>query len=222
MVSRRLVFLGPPGAGKGTQASRLSQRLGLAALASGDTLREEIRKGSQVGRQAEKYVSAGKLVPDDVITGVMLAAIREIGPGRGFILDGFPRTVPQAEALEAGLAADGHRLDAVVDFHVADETIVERIARRRICSQCGRLYNVRFFPPPEDGRCRTCGGQVIQRVDDREDVVVTRLATYRRETEPLIEFYRDRGLLVSVDAGAPPDEVEAAVVRLVAGPDAER
>lgn len=215
MQALRLIFLGPPGTGKGTQASRLSRRFGLTALSSGDTLRNEIRQQSEVGLSAKAYMDAGKLVPDEVITGVMLLAIARLPAGSGYILDGFPRTVPQAEALELGLEARGAPIHRVVDFVVADQVIVERIASRRVCSNCFATYNTRFFPPAVAGVCDKCGGEVVQRADDREDVIVTRLATYRAQTAPLVEFYERRGLLSTVDAAQDADAVEQELLRVV-------
>jgi adenylate kinase len=215
MSGKRLIFLGPPGSGKGTQAARMSDRFGLKPMSSGDTLRIEIREDSNVGRKAAEYVRAGTLVPDEVITGVMLAAIGKLPSGAGFILDGFPRTVPQADALHAGLERAGMTIDAAIDFQIGDGPIVERIVSRRVCSNCGATYNMRFFPPRAEGRCDKCGGEVIQRVDDREDVVRTRLETYRSQTAPLIEFYSQRGLLRTVDASQEAQTVEAQVAGMI-------
>ncbi len=215
MEYKRLIFLGPPGTGKGTQATRMSERFGLAAMSSGDTLRSEIKQGTEVGQKAAQYVRAGTLVPDDVITGVMLAAINKLPPNKGFILDGFPRTVAQAEALAAGLGRADGRIDAAIDFQMDDRLIVERIVSRRVCSQCAATYNLRFLPPQVEGVCDKCGGEVVQRVDDREDVIKTRLETYRSQTAPLIEFYSQRGLLRTVDASLEAQAVERQVVRVI-------
>jgi adenylate kinase len=215
MPCKRLIFLGPPGSGKGTQAARASDRFGLAAMSSGDTLRNEIKAGSDVGQKAQQYVQAGTLVPDDVITAVMLAAIAKLPPNIGFILDGFPRTLPQAESLTAGLDEARTRIDGVVDFQMEDDLIVQRIVSRRVCSNCGATYNVAFFPSHEDGVCDKCGGQVVQRVDDREDVIKTRLETYRTQTTPLIEYYSRRGLLCAVDASQAADAVERQVTGVI-------
>jgi adenylate kinase len=219
MARKRLIFLGPPGSGKGTQAARMSQRFGLVAMSSGDTLRSEIKAHSAVGLKAREFVQAGTLVPDDVITGVMLAAIAKLPPDTGFILDGFPRTLPQAEALAKGLEDAQVGIDAAFDFQVSDSLIIERIVTRRVCNSCGATYNVRFFPPKENGVCDKCGGEVIQRVDDREDVIKTRLETYRTQTAPLIEFYSQRGLLRSVDAANEVVVVEEQVVGMIAALD---
>lgn len=216
MDGKCLIFLGPPGTGKGTQAARMKVARGLVPLSSGDALRHEIKCDSPVGRQAEAYVAQGKLVPDEVITGVMLSAIETHlqDSEAGIILDGFPRTVPQAEALEAGLAP-GRQVSAVLDFVLDDAEIVARIVSRRVCSNCGRTYNVRFFPPKRDGICDVCGGEVEQRVDDREDVIRTRLETYRSETAPLVAYYRSRGLLHEIAAGESAAAVEAEVRRVI-------
>jgi adenylate kinase len=215
MAATRLLFLGPPGSGKGTQAQRLAQRCGLIQLSSGDVLRREVKEGSEVGKKAAQYMAAGTLVPDDVITGVMLSGINKLPPGTGFILDGFPRTVPQAEALEAGLAKLGAPVQGVLDFQLDDQEIIRRIVSRRVCSECGATYNTGFMPPKVAGKCDRCGAKVIQRVDDREDVVATRLTTYRAQTAPLIGFYTERGLLHTVDATVGADAVEKTVSRLV-------
>ena len=215
MASKRLIFLGPPGSGKGTQAARMVARFGLIQMSSGDTLRSEIKAGSEVGKKAQEFVQAGTLVPDDVITGVMLAGIAKQPADQGIILDGFPRTVPQAESLTVGMEQSGMKIDAAIDFQLADDQIIERIVSRRVCSNCATTYNVRFFPPQQAGVCDKCGGEVIQRVDDREDVVKTRLETYREQTAPLIEFYSSRGLLHSVDASQQAEAVEQQVAELI-------
>jgi len=215
MPARRLIFLGPPGSGKGTQAQRLAERLGLLPLSSGDVLRRERQAGSAVGRKAAQYMDAGTLVPDEVITEVMLAAIDQLPSGSGFILDGFPRTVPQAEALDAGLEQRNLAIDGVIDFRLDDEEIIRRIVDRRVCKSCGATYNVSFLPPRKAGVCDRCGGELVQRSDDRRDVVETRLATYRAQTAPLIEYYSRRGNFHTVDSAAGADAVEADLWRIV-------
>lgn len=216
-MALRLVFLGPPGTGKGTQAMRMEKRFGLKALSSGDTLRAEMAAGSEIGRKAEEYIKSGALVPDQVVTGVMLAVIGRLPAEAGFILDGFPRTVPQAEALDAGLAELEAAVDAVLYFQMEDRLIVERIASRRICSQDGKVYNLLFRPPRTAGRCDACGAELVQRDDDREDVVATRLDTYRRETAPLVAHYEARGLLMTIDASAPIDVVSETITTAIKG-----
>lgn len=214
-MAARLIFLGPPGTGKGTQAARLVDRFGLVQLSSGDTLRRELKEGSEIGLKAKQYMQAGTLVPDDVITGVMLAAIDKLPAGSGFILDGFPRTVPQAQALDAGLQQRKLDVNAVLDFQLDDAEIIRRIVSRRVCSECGATYNTGFMPPKVAGVCDKCGGEVVQRVDDREDVVATRLATYRAQTAPLIGYYSERGRFFTVDASAGADAVAQNVAQIL-------
>jgi adenylate kinase len=219
MTGTRLIFLGPPGTGKGTQAQRLCQTHGWAALSSGDALRREIRDESDIGRQAAQYVEAGTLVPDDVVTGVMLSAIDRMPPGGGFVLDGFPRTLPQAEALGRGLEQRGLKIDAVLDFRMDDDRIVRRIVNRRVCTKCDATYNLEFLRPRVAGVCDSCGGALVQRVDDREDVIATRLETYRSQTAPLVDYYTQQGRLHVVNAFADADSVEREVSRVVASLD---
>ncbi len=214
MPDANLMFLGPPGSGKGTQAVRLADALGLVQLSSGDALRRERKRGSPVGQEAARYMDAGTLVPDDVIMRVMLAQVDELPPGKGFILDGIPRTVPQAEALDRGLAERGLRLDAVVDFDVADAEIIRRVVNRRVCGDCGATYNLASIPPRVDGVCDRCGKALVHRPDDREEGVATRLSKYHEQTEPLIEYYRRRGLLVEVDAARDADAIYEDVLKI--------
>lgn len=211
MAPKHVVFLGPPGTGKGTQAVRLEQRCGWKALSSGDLMRAEMAAKSDVGLLAAGYVNSGRLVPDEVITGVILAALDRIPAESGWVLDGFPRTVPQAEALGAGQTGAAMNIDAVVNLDLADAKIVDRIITRRICKKCGSLYNVRFKPPRSEGICDRCGGEVVQRPDDSEDVIVTRLATYREQTAPLIAYYTQRGLLRAIDADQTFEQVQGAI-----------
>ena len=171
--------------------------------------------GSEIGRQANRFVASGALVPDGVIIDVMLAGLRRLPRGTGFILDGFPRTAAQAEALDAALAQEKQPLQAAIDCRATDEQIVERIVARRVGSNWGRTYNVRFFPPRTAGRCDQCGGPLIQRVDDREDVVRARLEAYRRQTAPLVSYYAGRGLLRDVDASRDAAAVEDEVAGII-------
>jgi adenylate kinase len=217
MGSPRLVFFGPPGTGKGTQAARVSKRFGLSSLSSGDALRHEIREGTELGKSVNDLVQSGSLVPDDAITDVMLSAIQKFPADQGFLLDGFPRTVPQAEALASGLATRGKPLDAALYFRLDSRTIVHRITNRRVCSNCDRTYNLLFVPPATADVCDACGHSLVQRVDDSEDVVATRLATYEKLTVPLVEYYSGAGLLHEIDADAAPDVVEEKVTSVIEG-----
>jgi len=196
----RLVFLGPPGAGKGTQAAVLKERVALAHISTGDILRDEVRRGTALGVRAKSFMDAGKLVPDDVIVGMMETRLQASDCASGFLLDGFPRTVPQAEALDRTLERLGLPLDAAILFEIDDEEVVRRLAGRRVCGGCGAIYNVSYHRPQREGVCDACGAAVIQRDDDREETVRRRLAVYHDQTAPLIEYYRASGLLRPFDA----------------------
>lgn len=215
MAALNLIFLGPPGSGKGTQATRLADGRDLVQLSSGDALRKERQLGTDIGRRASEYMDAGTLVPDAVITGVMLSAIDRLPAGTGFILDGFPRTVPQAESLDGGLRERGLKVHAVVDFKLDDEEIIRRIEGRRVCQNCAATYNVSFLPPKVAGTCDKCGGELYQRPDDRREVIATRLETYRAQTAPLIDYYSARGRFYTVDSSAGAEAVAAELARVV-------
>ena len=192
-----VVFLGPPGAGKGTQAQRLAEEKGFIHISTGDLLREAVKNGTPLGLKAKEYMERGELVPDELI----VAMIKEKLPKGGkVILDGFPRTVNQARALEQMLEEIGERLEKVILFEVPDEVVVERLSGRRIDPKTGKVYHVKYNPPPE-------GVEVIQRDDDREEVVRKRLKVYREQTQPLVDYYRQKGILEVVDASQPPGEV---------------
>jgi len=208
----RMVLMGPPGAGKGTQAKRLAESQGMAHLSSGDILRAQRRGGSDLGRKLREYMDAGELVPDAIVVDVMAKAIADAAAGAGLLLDGFPRTVPQAEALDAQLAAAGRPLEAVLIIDAPEDLLVERITGRRSCPACGKVFHVKYLPPAEDGRCDACGAELVQRSDDTEAVVRERLAAYRRQTEPVIAFYAGSGRrMIRVDGAAGPDEVTAMI-----------
>jgi len=195
----RLVIFGPPGAGKGTQAKLLSERLGVPHIATGDMLREAVKAGTRLGGLAKKYMDEGRLVPDEVVIGMVEERLRQPDCSKGFILDGFPRTIEQAEALDSELEKLGLKLDAVLNLEVGDEEVVKRIALRRTCRSCGAVFHLIFNPPRREGVCDRCGGELYQRDDDREEVVRNRLKVYRQQTKPLLEFYRRRGLLRDVN-----------------------
>ncbi|ADU52353.1 Adenylate kinase [Thermaerobacter marianensis DSM 12885] len=210
----RWIFLGPPGAGKGTQAARLAQRAGVPQIATGDMFRAAVREGTPLGLQAKRYMDAGQLVPDDVTLGLVRERLSQPDCRAGFLLDGFPRTVAQAEGLKDVLAGLGVGLDGVLYFDVPDAVVVERLSGRRVCPACGATYHVRFDPPRVEGRCDRCGAELVQRPDDREETVRQRLAVYRRQTEPLVNYYREAGLLHTVAADRPIDQVEAEIARI--------
>ena len=202
MAQLNLILLGPPGAGKGTQAERLTEDFGLPYFATGDILRSAVRAGSELGAVAKSYMDDGALVPDDVITGVVVEALSGDQARDGFLLDGFPRTVPQADALGRALEEHGRKLSGVLLIDVPDEEIERRACGRRVCEQ-GHVYHVEFDPPKQQGVCDSDGTPLVQRDDDRPDTVRRRLAVYHEQTEPLIEYYEERGLLYEFD-GTPP------------------
>ena len=191
----RLILLGPPGAGKGTQAKLLMDRFAIPQVSTGDMLRAAVKAGSRLGQEAKQYMDRGALVPDAVIIGLVRERLMQPDCGDGYILDGFPRTLAQAEALERTLAALRTSLDHVLSLEVPTEELVLRIAGRRTCKSCGAMYHVRFSPSHRDGQCDACGGPTYQRDDDQEETVRQRLTVYAEQTAPLISFYETRGLL---------------------------
>lgn len=207
----RIVLLGPPGAGKGTQAVRLAETFGLVHLSSGDILRAERKAKTELGRQAQDYMDRGVLVPDDLILAMMMDHIARSTATSGFLLDGFPRTVVQAEGLDKRLADRGWKLDAVVNMEVDDGEVTKRLTGRWSCPQDGRIYHEQFSPPAKAGVCDDCGTKLTRRKDDDPTVVRQRLQTYHAETEPLVAYYRTSGILRSVDAAGSVDEVTAAI-----------
>ncbi len=208
----RLVLLGPPGAGKGTQAAWLTERYGIPQLSTGDMLRSAVAKGTEVGKQAKAVMERGELVSDEIINRLVEERTLEPDCGPGFILDGYPRTLAQAEALQAMLAARGQALDVVLEIRVDPEALIQRIAGRFSCASCGAGYHDTFKPTKVDGVCDVCGGTTFtRRPDDNADAVRTRLEAYRAQTEPLLPFYGARGLVKSVDGMQPIDEVTEAI-----------
>jgi adenylate kinase len=203
-----LVLLGPPGSGKGTQAKRLQEGFGIVQLSTGDMLRAEVEAGTEIGRKADAIMKAGGLVPDDVIIAIMDSRLDQPDCRKGFILDGFPRTVPQAEALDAMLARKGLKLDLVVTLDVDDEAMVERISGRFSCAQCGAGYHDTFQRPKIDGVCDVCGSrEVVRRKDDNAETVRQRLKAYHAQTKPIIAFYEAKGLVQHVDGMGAIDDV---------------
>ena len=210
----RIVVMGPPGAGKGTHAQRLTGTFAMAHVSSGDIFRAERAGGSELGETLARYMDAGELVPDDVVVATMAKAVASGGDSGGLLLDGFPRTVAQAKALDAQLARAGTPLDAVVVLAADDDLIVERITGRRSCPKCGQVYHVEFMPPAAEGVCDGCGAKLTQRKDDTAEVVRQRLAAYYSQTEPVLEYYRNlNGLkVIDIDGGGQADTVTAALV----------
>jgi adenylate kinase len=211
-----IILLGPPGAGKGTQAKRLEEGRGLVQLSTGDMLRAAVASGSEVGRRAKSIMDAGKLVPDDVMIAMIRERIAQPDCRRGFILDGFPRTVPQAEALDRMLAESRLKLDHVIEMQVDDAALTERITGRFSCATCGASYHDRFNPPKVEGVCDVCGGtEFKRRADDRAETVKARLEAYHAQTAPILPYYRDRGILRCVDGMADIDAVTGEIDKLL-------
>ncbi len=194
-----LIFLGAPGAGKGTQAKMVSEKYGIPQISTGDMLREAVAKGTELGKKAKEYMDKGELVPDEVVIGIVKERLQQPDCEKGFILDGFPRTLAQAEALDEMLKELGKKIDAVINIAVPEEEVVKRIVYRRTCRNCGAVYHLIYNPPKEDNKCDKCGGELYQRDDDKEETVRERYRVYRENTEPLIEYYRKKGVLYDVD-----------------------
>ena len=216
-----LILLGPPGAGKGTQAKRLQDRHGLVQLATGDMLRAAVASGSELGRKVKGIMEAGHLVPDDILIAMIEARIAEPDCRNGFILDGFPRTVPQAEALDAMLAARGGKLDHVILIEVDEAALIDRLSGRFGCPECGASYHDRNHRPRVEGECDNCGPVAfVRRADDRPEALATRFAAYRNQTAPILPYYRARGVLRTVDGMADIDEVTRQIEAVLARPAA--
>ena len=203
----RLILIGPPGAGKGTQAERVKGKYPIAHISTGDMLRENVRNGTKLGLEAKTFMDAGKLVADGLIIDMMRQRLSENDAQAGFLLDGFPRTIAQAEALDGLLRDMSLKLDTVVLLELSDDVVVRRLTSRRVCSSCGAIYNTISHPPKVEGVCDICGGKVIQRDDDNESVIRNRLAVYRDQTSPLVDFYEKKGLLHRIDAEGANDAV---------------
>ena len=210
-----LILVGAPGSGKGTQAQRLVEKLGIPQISTGDMLRAAVRQGTQLGVEAKKFMDAGKLVPDDVIIGLIEERLKQSDAKKGFVLDGFPRTVAQAQALDRMLGATETKIDKVVVIDVPDDLIVERITGRRSCPKDGTVYHVKFSPPKKEGTCDKCGGPLIQREDDTEKAVRVRLKAFADQTAAVIPHYEKQGLVARVDGAKSPDEVYRGVLRSI-------
>ncbi len=209
----RLAFLGPPGAGKGTQARDLSREWGVPHLATGDMLREALAARTALGLEAKRFMDQGALVPDEVIIGLMRERLAKPDAANGFIVDGFPRTIAQAEALARLLKDAGQALDAVIFFDVSEEELLRRLTGRRVCRQCQTTYHLVSAPPQKPGVCDRCGGELYQREDDRAETVRRRLEVFARQTAPLLDYYRQRNLLTTVAGEGPIDSIRQAIRR---------
>jgi adenylate kinase len=207
-----VVLLGPPGAGKGTQAKLLQERFDACQVSTGDILRRAVAEQSPLGKQAAEYIQQGALVPDSLIVNLVAERLKEEDCNKGFILDGFPRTLAQAESLEALLQQKGVALDAVLSVQVPHDVIVERLAGRRTCKGCGMLYHLTFDPPRKEGVCDRCGGELYQRDDDREETIAARLTVYENQTAPLVNYYRERSLLRKINGVGEVDDIRSRII----------
>lgn len=194
-----IILLGPPGAGKGTQAKMLVSEFGLPHISTGDMFRAAIKQGTEVGLKAKAIMDAGQLVPDEITIDIVQTRLGQSDCASGFLLDGFPRTVPQAQALDRILEGSECSLDAAVNIDLPNDTIIARMAGRRVCRQCGASYHLEFNPPREAGKCDQCGGELYQRSDDSEETVANRLKVYTQQTEPLLAYYQKQGLVLNID-----------------------
>lgn len=194
-----IIMLGPPGAGKGTQAQMLAEKYGIPQISTGDILRAAVAEGTELGKKAKEYMDKGQLVPDEVVIGIVKERLSKPDCEKGFILDGFPRTVAQAEALDGILKEMGKKIDYVINIVVPDEEILKRLTGRRTCKVCGAMYHIIYNPPKVEGKCDKCGGDLYQRDDDKEETIKNRLSVYHSQTAPLIDYYRKKGVLIDID-----------------------
>lgn len=213
-----IILLGAPGAGKGTQAEQLQRRYGIPAISSGDILRDHVKRGTELGKQADPIMRAGKLVPDEVLNPMIAERLAQPDCARGFILDGYPRTGPQAQALDALLARTGKRAPRVFLLEVAEQGLLRRLTGRRSCPLCGRIYNIHFLPPAKEGVCDADGAALVQRADDREEVIRQRLVAFHKQTEPVIEYYRRQLRLYSINGDEEPEKVASAIIAVLEAP----
>jgi adenylate kinase len=213
LASARVVLLGPPGAGKGTQAKLLQEQFKACQVSTGDILRKAVAEQTALGKQAAQYINQGALVPDVLIVDLVAERLKEKDCERGFILDGFPRTIAQAQSLEEILKTMELALDCVLSVEVPQTVIVQRLAGRRTCKRCGALFHVTFDPPEKPGVCNRCGGELYQRDDDREETVIARLKVYETQTAPLISYYREHGMLRAIDGTGKVDEIHSRIMK---------
>jgi adenylate kinase len=211
----RVILLGPPGAGKGTQAVSIAGKIGIPHVSTGDMFRAALKQGSPLGLEAKKYMDAGALVPDDVVVAMVRERIQQPDCKKGFLLDGFPRTIVQAEKLDETMAKAGLHTDIVLNLVCSATTVTGRLTGRRVCRKCGAIYHVKNMPPKQTGVCDQCAGELYQRNDDKEETILNRLDVYKKQTEGLIEYYRRKGLLKDVNADAPREDTLAAMLALL-------
>ena len=211
----KIIMLGAPGAGKGTQAKKIAEKYQIPHISTGDIFRSNIKAGTELGKKAKSFIDQGLLVPDEVTIGMLLDRIHEADCKNGYILDGFPRTIPQAEALTEALAKKGEAIDFAIDVDVPDEKIVTRMAGRRACVKCGMTYHIVYAAPKKEGICDKCGGKLIIRKDDKPETIKDRLAVYHEQTRPLISFYADKHVLYTVDGTQNMEQVFEAITKIL-------
>ena len=209
----RTILLGPPGAAKGTQAAKIIEKYNIPHISTGDIFRENIKKGTELGKKAQEYMNRGELVPDDLVIEIATTRLLEDDCKDGFLLDGFPRTVYQAEKLDEFLAAHGSKIDKVIDIEVGKEELMERLTGRRVCKSCGASYHIVNIPPKKEGVCDVCGGELIQRADDNAETVANRIEVYEAQTMPLVEYYEKAGNIAHIDGATGLDNVFADIVK---------
>ena len=211
----KIIMLGAPGAGKGSQASRIAKEYQLPHISTGDIFRANLKEETELGKRAKSFMDKGELVPDDITIAMLLDRIHKEDCKNGYILDGFPRTIPQAEALKEALAKKDEKIDLALDVEASDELIIKRMAGRRTCPACGAIYNIVTLPPKTEGICDRCGADLIQRKDDNEETVKNRLKIYHEVTEPLISYYKKEGILEEIDGAEELDKVFEKVKRII-------
>ena len=209
----QIVLFGPPGAGKGTQAKFLAEKFNIPHISTGDILRENVKNGTALGLKAKSYMDRGELVPDQLLNDLVRARLGQPDTKKGFLLDGYPRTIPQATALDAIMDDLNRKLTAVVNIDVGTNALVKRLSGRRICRQCGASYHVVFNPPRVDDVCDACGGELYQRADDTEEAIKNRLAVYKKQTQPVLDYYKKKGVLVDIDGDREIEEVKADAIK---------
>ncbi len=211
----KIIMLGAPGAGKGTQAKMIAEKYGVPHVSTGDIFRANIKNGTELGMEAKKYMDQGLLVPDELTVRILLDRVAQKDCENGYVLDGFPRTIPQAEVLDEALTELGDKIDYAIDVNVPDENIVRRMSGRRACLTCGATYHIEHIPPRQEGICDKCGSELVLRDDDKPETVKNRLAVYHEQTQPLIDFYEKKGVLRTVDGTLPMEEVFAAITGIL-------
>lgn len=211
----KIIMLGAPGAGKGTQAKKIAEKYSIPHISTGDIFRANIKNGTELGKKAKTYMDQGLLVPDELVVDLVVDRVKQDDCSNGYVLDGFPRTIPQAEALDKALAAMGEAMDYAINVEVPDENIVRRMSGRRACVDCGATYHIVYAPTKEENICDNCHGELILREDDKPETVQKRLNVYHEQTQPLIDYYKNQGILKSVDGTQPMDEVFKAIVTIL-------